>query len=75
MEQGSTRPHARRGYQAVDRLADRDARAALNAPNSFAVRKDTQLILDASDADGRCHDNGTFDVWKVTLPAPPQPRY
>ncbi len=30
----------------------------LNAPNMLAVRKDAQLIIDATDAEGRCHDQG-----------------
>jgi hypothetical protein len=32
--------------------------ALLNAVYPFAVRKDTQLLVDATDAPGRCHDNG-----------------
>jgi hypothetical protein len=31
--------------------------AILNSRNPVAVRTDTQLILDASDAEGRCHDS------------------
>ncbi len=34
----------------------------LNATNPAAVRSDAQLLLDASDANGRCHDNGVFGV-------------
>jgi Ca2+-binding RTX toxin-like protein len=34
----------------------------LNAPNDFAVRTDTQLLLDASDAEGRCHDQGVLGI-------------
>lgn len=33
--------------------------AILNATNPAAVRTDTQLLLDATDAAGRCHDQGT----------------
>jgi Ca2+-binding RTX toxin-like protein len=36
--------------------------AILNAPNPFAVRSDTQLVIDASDAPGRCHDQGVLGV-------------
>ena len=32
--------------------------ALLNTRYPFAVRKDTQLLVDATDAPGRCHDNG-----------------
>ena len=30
----------------------------LNSTNPFADRRDAQLIIDATDAPGRCHDNG-----------------
>ena len=36
--------------------------ALLNAPNPHAVRSDTQLLLDATDAPGRCHDQGTLGL-------------
>src|SRR5688500_14952992 len=29
-------------------------------PNPFIARGDAQLLVDATDASGRCHDNGTF---------------
>ncbi len=55
--------------------------ALLNAASPAAVRTDTQLLLDASDADGRCHDNGTFglsavpqgglEIVDVTVPSRP----
>jgi hypothetical protein len=32
--------------------------AILNTTSPFAVRRDTQLLVDATDAPGRCHDNG-----------------
>jgi hypothetical protein len=32
----------------------------LNTGNPFAPRRDAQLILDASDNEGRCHDGGTL---------------
>jgi hypothetical protein len=34
--------------------------ALLNASNRHAVRSDTQLLIDATDAPGRCHDQGTL---------------
>jgi hypothetical protein len=36
--------------------------AILNAPNDFAVRTDTQLLIDSSDAAGRCHDQGVLGI-------------
>ena len=36
--------------------------AILNTPNPAAVRSDTQLLIDATDAAGRCHDQGTFGL-------------
>ena len=36
--------------------------AILNAPNQFAVARDAQLLLDATDAGGRCHDQGTLGL-------------
>ena len=34
----------------------------LNAANRFADRGDTQLLVDATDAPGRCHDQGGFGL-------------
>ncbi|MBA2241233.1 MAG: hypothetical protein H0W09_08365 [Solirubrobacterales bacterium] len=34
----------------------------LNARNPFAERSRTQLLIDATDAPGRCHDQGEFGV-------------
>ncbi|MEX2195875.1 MAG: hypothetical protein WD844_11365 [Thermoleophilaceae bacterium] len=34
----------------------------LNTPNPFADRRDTQLLVDATDAPGRCHDQGGFGL-------------
>ncbi len=31
-----------------------------NSPTTVADRRDAQLLLDATDATGRCHDNGTL---------------
>ena len=55
--------------------------ALLNARNRFASREDTQLLIDATDAPGRCHDQGALglsgvpqggleiiDVQNVSLP-------
>jgi Ca2+-binding RTX toxin-like protein len=36
--------------------------AILNAPNPSAVRSDTQLVIDATDAPGRCHDQGVLGL-------------
>ena len=36
--------------------------ALLNAINPRASKKDAQLLIDASDASGRCHDGGTFGL-------------
>ncbi len=36
--------------------------AILNTANPAAVRTDAQLLLDATDASGRCHDQGTAGV-------------
>jgi hypothetical protein len=36
--------------------------AILNTDVQRAVRKDTQLILDATDAEGRCHDQGVLGI-------------
>jgi Ca2+-binding RTX toxin-like protein len=55
--------------------------AILNAPNPSAVRSDTQLLVDATDAPGRCHDQGLLgltqapqgglEIVDVTDPAAP----
>ena len=34
----------------------------LNTTNPFAVRSDAQLLVDATDQRGRCHDNGTLGI-------------
>ncbi len=34
----------------------------LNSANPYAVRTDTQLLIDASDAAGRCHDQGVLGI-------------
>jgi Ca2+-binding RTX toxin-like protein len=36
--------------------------ALLNTDNPFAVRSDTQLLIDATDAPGRCHDQGVLGL-------------
>ncbi|MGH2751622.1 MAG: hypothetical protein ACRDK3_12230 [Actinomycetota bacterium] len=36
--------------------------ALLNAQNRYADRTDTQLIIDATDAAGRCHDQGVGGI-------------
>jgi RTX calcium-binding nonapeptide repeat (4 copies) len=55
--------------------------ALLNTENEFAVRSDTQLLIDATDAPGRCHDQGVLglvsapqgglEIVDVTNPAAP----
>jgi hypothetical protein len=37
----------------------------LNTAWGFAVQQDAQLLIDASDAPGRCHDNGTLGLLDV----------
>ena len=37
----------------------------LNVGNPYRVKKSAQLLIDASDADGRCHDNGTLGLQNV----------
>jgi hypothetical protein len=34
----------------------------LNVGNPHVVKKEAQLLVDASDQDGRCHDNGTLGL-------------
>jgi Ca2+-binding RTX toxin-like protein len=41
--------------------------AILNTPNESADRTDTQLLIDASDAEGRCHDQGVLGVVNAPL--------
>jgi hypothetical protein len=36
--------------------------APLNVRNPYADRRDAQLLIDATDAPGRCHDQGTLGV-------------
>ena len=53
----------------------------LNTENPFAVRSDTQLLIDATDNPGRCHDQGVLglvqapqgglEIIDVTNPAAP----
>ena len=44
-----------------------------NTGNPYIVKKEAQLLIDASDADGRCHDNGTLGIPGGTpLPGAPQ---
>ncbi len=38
----------------------------LNTFNPFADRSDTQIVVDATDAAGRCHDNGILGVANTT---------
>ena len=56
-----------------------------NAPNRYAVKKDAELLVDTTDAPGRCHDqgalgiaqggaspNGGLEIIDVTDPAAPK---
>jgi hypothetical protein len=52
----------------------------LNAPNQFADNRNAQLVVDASDANGRCHDQGILgqqaprgglEIVDITNPAEP----
>jgi hypothetical protein len=36
--------------------------ALLNVRNPFAVRSDAQVLIDATDAQGRCHDQGLLGI-------------
>jgi hypothetical protein len=54
-------PNAALGLQ-HDIEATPKGTAVLNAPNRFASREDTQLLIDATDAPGRCHDQGALGL-------------
>jgi hypothetical protein len=54
-------PNAALGLQ-HDVEAAPKGEAILNADNPHAVRSDTQLLVDASDAPGRCHDQGVLGL-------------
>lgn len=58
-------PAATTGLQ-HDVEATPKSRTILNTRNPSAVRQDTELLLDATDAEGRCHDQG--DPLGVTAP-------
>jgi hypothetical protein len=53
----------------------------LNAPNPFRDTREAQLLVDATDAEGRCHDqgilgqqapNGGLEIVDITNPAAPK---
>jgi hypothetical protein len=56
-----SRPDNALGLQ-HDTEATPKGNAILNTDVTNAVRRDTQLIIDATDQDGRCHDQGTLGV-------------
>ncbi len=56
-----TDPSAATGLQ-HDVEASPKGNAILNVANPYAVRTDTQIILDATDAEGRCHDQGLLGI-------------
>jgi hypothetical protein len=53
-----------------------------NAPNPFIDRRDAQLLVESTDGEGRCHDNGTLglagaplgglEIVDITDPAAPK---
>jgi hypothetical protein len=71
-EDGDVSPSFVAGHPSADCLSDPSAAlglqhdieatpkggAPLNVRNPFADRRDTQLLIDATDAPGRCHDQG-----------------
>ncbi|CAN5745124.1 hypothetical protein BH24ACT25_BH24ACT25_00440 [soil metagenome] len=54
-------PEAALGLQ-HDVEAAPKGKAILNTDNPFAVRTDTEVIVDATDANGRCHDQGLAGI-------------
>jgi hypothetical protein len=54
-------PSAALGLQ-HDVEATPKGKAPLNVDNPFADRRDAQLLIDATDAPGRCHDQGTLGL-------------
>jgi Ca2+-binding RTX toxin-like protein len=54
-------PSAATGLQ-HDVEASPKGNAILNVANPYAVRTDTQVLIDASDAQGRCHDQGVLGI-------------
>ena len=54
-------PAAATGLQ-HDVEATPKGRTILNTPNPFAARADAQLLIDATDAAGRCHDQGLLGL-------------
>ena len=52
-------PSAATGLQHDIEATPKPANAPLNTANSLAKLGDAQLILDATDASGRCHDQGS----------------
>jgi hypothetical protein len=69
----TSHPHYVSGHGSADCISDPSAatglqhdveatpkgHALLNTAYSFSVKKDAQLLVDATDNPGRCHDNGT----------------
>ena len=52
---------ARSASSTTSRRRRRAARSSTSS-NTGAVNKEAQLLIDASDANGRCHDGGTFGL-------------
>jgi hypothetical protein len=55
-------PSAALGLQHDAEAAPKGPGILLNAANPHAVREDTELIVDATDAGGRCHDQGVLGI-------------
>ena len=55
-------PSAATGLQHDVEATPKGAGIPLNATNPFAVQADAQLIIDATDAAGRCHDQGVLGL-------------
>jgi hypothetical protein len=70
------------GLQHDAEAAPKGAMGVLNTFNPYADTRDAQIVVDATDAEGRCHDNGVLgvtglqrggpEIIDVTDPANPQ---
>jgi hypothetical protein len=55
-------PSQATGLQHDVEATPKGAGIPLNTKNPFAVQEDAQLLIDTSDAPGRCHDQGTGGI-------------
>lgn len=60
-------PSAALGLQHDVEATPKGAGVPLNARNPSAVREDAQLLIDATDAAGRCHDQGVLGLQGAPL--------